>query len=92
MKLYAAPLDFRAVADEFDVPTDFPPELHEEAANARDRFAGQRRDARDMGREDSPLKPATDAHLLDTSQMDIEAAFSAAKAIIDDVLAAESKI
>ncbi|MCT1451571.1 RNB domain-containing ribonuclease [Corynebacterium sp. p3-SID1145] len=48
MKLYAAPLDFRAVADEFDVPTDFPPELHEEAANARDRFAGQRRDARDI--------------------------------------------
>lgn len=48
MKLYAAPLDFRAVADEFDVPTDFPPELHEEAANARDRFADQRRDARDI--------------------------------------------
>ena len=46
MKLYAAPLDFRAIADEFDVPTEFPPELHEAAANARDRFADQRRDAR----------------------------------------------
>ena len=40
-----------------------------------------------MGRADSPLKPAADAHLLDTSQMDIEAAFLAAKAIVDDVLA-----
>ncbi|WP_087118201.1 RNB domain-containing ribonuclease [Corynebacterium urinipleomorphum] len=48
MKLYAAPLDFRAIADEFDVPTDFPPELHAEAANARDRYADQRRDARDI--------------------------------------------
>jgi len=48
MKLYAAPLAFRAIADEFDVPTDFPPELHAEAVNARDRYAGQRRDARDI--------------------------------------------
>lgn len=48
MKLYAAPLDFRAIADEFDVPTDFPPELHAEAANARDAYADQRRDARDI--------------------------------------------
>lgn len=47
----------------------------------------ERRDARDMGRTDSPLKPAADAHLLDTSEMDIEAAFLAAKTIIDDVLA-----
>ncbi len=36
------------------------------------------RDERDMGRADSPLKPAEDAHLLDTSQMDIEAAFMVA--------------
>lgn len=42
-----------------------------------------RRDARDMGRADSPLKPAADAHLIDTSEMGIEAAFQAAKAIID---------
>jgi cytidylate kinase len=47
----------------------------------------RRRDERDMGRADSPLRPAADAHLLDTSQMSIEAAFLAAKAIIDDVLA-----
>ncbi|MER8509676.1 (d)CMP kinase [Mesorhizobium sp. M0028] len=46
-----------------------------------------RRDERDMGRMDSPLKPAADAHLLDTSEMAIEAAFLAARAIIDDVLA-----
>ncbi|WP_174802349.1 (d)CMP kinase [Martelella limonii] len=41
------------------------------------------RDARDMGRADSPLRPADDAHLLDTSKMGIEAAFQAARAIID---------
>jgi len=50
-----------------------------------------RRDERDMGRADSPLKPAADAHLLDTSQMDIETAFLAAMAIIDDVLARGNK-
>lgn len=50
-----------------------------------------RRDERDMGRADSPLKPAFDAHLLDTSEMAIETAFLAAKAIIDDVLAKRSK-
>ncbi|MGV1917866.1 (d)CMP kinase [Rhizobium sp. 22-785-1] len=43
----------------------------------------KKRDERDMGRADSPLKPAQDAHLLDTSEMSIEAAFQAAKAIID---------
>ncbi|WP_230987302.1 (d)CMP kinase [Allorhizobium terrae] len=43
----------------------------------------KRRDARDMGRADSPLKPAEDAHLLDTSEMSIEAAFQAAKTYID---------
>ncbi|WP_047453992.1 (d)CMP kinase [Rhizobium rhizogenes] len=46
----------------------------------------KRRDARDMGRTDSPLRPAEDAHLLDTSEMSIEAAFQAAKSIIDAVL------
>jgi cytidylate kinase len=46
----------------------------------------RRRDARDMGRTDSPLKPAADAHLLDTSEMDIEAAFLAAKAFVDEAL------
>ena len=48
----------------------------------------KKRDERDMGRADSPLKPAADAHLLDTSEMDIEAAFLAAKAIIDKAMAA----
>ena len=46
----------------------------------------RRRDARDMGRVDSPLRPAENAHLLDTSEMSIEAAFSAAKTIIDAAL------
>jgi len=46
----------------------------------------ERRDARDMGRLDSPLRPANDAHLLDTSDMTIEAAFQAARAIIDRAL------
>ena len=54
-------------------------------------FAGiladiERRDERDTGRADSPLRPADDAHLLDTSEMDIEAAFSAARDIVDRVL------
>ena len=48
----------------------------------------ERRDARDMGRADSPLRPAADAHLLDTSDMTIEAAFQAARAIIDRALEA----
>ncbi|MEN0001389.1 MAG: (d)CMP kinase [Pseudomonadota bacterium] len=43
----------------------------------------KRRDERDMNRSDSPLKPAQDAHLLDTTDMTIEAAFKAALTIID---------
>ena len=46
----------------------------------------RKRDERDMGRADSPLKPADDAHLLDTSEMSIEAAFQAARAFIDAAL------
>ena len=46
----------------------------------------KKRDERDMGRADSPLRPAEDAHLLDTSEMSIEAAFQAAKVIIDAAL------
>jgi cytidylate kinase len=38
----------------------------------------RRRDARDMARTDSPLRPAADAYLLDTTDLDIEAAFRAA--------------
>ena len=51
----------------------------------------ERRDARDMGRTDSPLKPAHDAHLLDTSAMDIETAFREAVSIIDEKLALQNK-
>ncbi len=50
----------------------------------------ERRDARDMGRENSPLRPAVDAHLLDTSEMSIETAFLEAKALIDKALSAGS--
>ena len=46
----------------------------------------KKRDERDMGRADSPLRPADDAHLLDTSEMSIEAAFQAAKTFIDAAL------
>lgn len=41
------------------------------------------RDARDRNRTASPLKPAPDAHLLDTTKLSIEAAFEAACDIID---------
>jgi cytidylate kinase len=44
------------------------------------------RDHRDMTRAAAPLKPAEDAHLLDTTGLDIEAAFAAARAIIDKKL------
>ena len=42
------------------------------------------RDERDSGRSVAPLKPAEDAHLLDTSDLDIESAFRAAVTIVDD--------
>lgn len=45
------------------------------------------RDARDSSRADAPLKPAHDAHLIDTTELDIEAAFRAAVAIIDTAIA-----
>lgn len=40
------------------------------------------RDARDAEREVSPLVPASDAYLLDTTNLDIDAAFAYAKAYI----------
>lgn len=43
----------------------------------------RRRDERDTQRTVAPLRAAPDAHLLDTSQMDIEAAFHAALEIIE---------
>jgi cytidylate kinase len=42
-----------------------------------------RRDTRDTGRVIAPLKQAADAHLLDTTSMDIEAALAAAIAIVE---------
>jgi CMP/dCMP kinase len=42
----------------------------------------RRRDARDTSRAVAPLKPAQDAHLLDTTDLDIEAAFRAAVDLI----------
>ncbi len=42
-----------------------------------------RRDERDTHRAVAPLRPADDAHLLDTSGMDIETAFRAAVDLVD---------
>jgi cytidylate kinase len=44
-----------------------------------------RRDARDTGRAVAPLRPAADAHVLDTTALDIEGAFRAALAIVERV-------
>ena len=41
------------------------------------------RDRRDSGRATSPMRPADDAHLLDTTNLSIEAAFGEAVRIID---------
>lgn len=48
------------------------------------------RDTRDVSRAEAPLKPAEDAHLLDTTELSIERAFDAAVALIDAVLAAQA--
>ena len=45
-----------------------------------------KRDARDSERADSPLRPAADAHLLDTTKMSIETAFEAARILMDAAL------
>ncbi|MEO1143402.1 MAG: cytidylate kinase, partial [Pseudomonadota bacterium] len=37
-------------------------------------------------RSDSPLKPAEDAHLIDTSEMSIETAFQTALALVKQSL------
>ncbi|PHR61261.1 MAG: cytidylate kinase [Robiginitomaculum sp.] len=44
------------------------------------------RDHRDMNRAEAPLKPAENAHLLDTSNLSIDAAFEAVISIIDAAL------
>jgi cytidylate kinase len=43
----------------------------------------RRRDERDAGRGTAPLKAADDAALLDTTSLDIEAAFRAALALVE---------
>lgn len=42
-----------------------------------------KRDQRDSERTDAPLKPAEDAKILDTTDLNIEAAFAAALAMVD---------
>ena len=44
------------------------------------------RDARDAGRSDAPMTRASDAELLDTTHLSIDAAFAAARRVIDGVL------
>ncbi|RAI30629.1 (d)CMP kinase [Rhodoplanes serenus] len=43
----------------------------------------RRRDARDTGRAVAPLRPAADAHLLDTTALDVEASVAAAIALVE---------
>jgi CMP/dCMP kinase len=43
----------------------------------------RRRDERDKNRATAPLRQAEDAYLLDTTNLDIDAAFKAAIALID---------
>ncbi len=50
----------------------------------------KRRDERDLNRKESPLRVADDAHILDTTELGIEAAFEAARRIIDDVIGKNS--
>lgn len=47
----------------------------------------RKRDERDTSRAVAPLKPAPDAHLLDTTHLDIDAAFRAAIDIVEAVRA-----
>jgi len=42
--------------------------------------------ARDAGRTEAPLKPAQDSHLIDTTDLSVEAVMKAATTIIDAVL------
>jgi cytidylate kinase len=43
----------------------------------------RQRDERDSSRAVAPLKRATDAHLLDTTSLDIDGAFQAALALVE---------
>ena len=48
MKLFAAELNFRTIAEEFELPEHFPEDVHAEALHATDRYADQRRDLLDV--------------------------------------------
>jgi cytidylate kinase len=51
----------------------------------------RRRDERDTARAVAPLKPAPDAYLLDTTHLDIDAAFRAAIDIVEAVRAGRTR-
>ena len=51
----------------------------------------EQRDARDMANPNGGFYPAADAHLLDTTLLDIEAALRAAVAIVDGVMVEKSR-
>ena len=51
----------------------------------------RRRDQRDSNRAAAPLKAAPDAHLLDTTHLDIDAAFRAAVDIVEAVRAGRQR-
>jgi CMP/dCMP kinase len=51
----------------------------------------RRRDERDTRRPVAPLRPAPDAHLLDTTHLDIDAAFRAAIDIVEAVRAGRKR-
>jgi cytidylate kinase len=52
----------------------------------------EQRDARDMANPNGGFYPAADAHLLDTTLLDIEAALRAAVAIVDGVMARKARL
>ncbi|ENN92572.1 (d)CMP kinase [Bartonella schoenbuchensis] len=59
-------------------------DYHEILANLK------QRDKRDLTRKQSPLKPAKNAHLLDTSELSIEEALTAMCTFIDPVIKAHT--
>jgi cytidylate kinase len=52
----------------------------------------EERDARDRANPNGGFYPAADAHLLDTTRLDIDAALRAAVAIVDGVLAGKARV
>jgi cytidylate kinase len=52
----------------------------------------EQRDARDMANPNGGFYPAPDAHLLDTTLLDIEAALRAAVAIVDGAMARKAQL